>query len=193
MRRKIAAAALALASAVVLFATPAYGVTANVSPTSGPPGTVITISGSGCPGNTRFVRVILTDRQRNAVGHEIDVTGSAAWSTTITVPSTFPAGPYFVDVECRGGLNGGLMDGAAFQFTVTPPTSSSTSSTTSTSSSTSSTTSTTLPTASTSTSLPATDSAARMTQIVCPLLRQLSADPFIGPFIQQFQIAFRCI
>jgi uncharacterized protein YkwD len=72
----------------------------------------------------------------------------------------------------------------------TLPTSTSTSSTSST---TSSTTTRTTPRNFTSTPLPATESAALMRQVVCPILAQLAADPVIWPFIQQFHIAFRCI
>jgi hypothetical protein len=32
-----------------------------------------------------------------------------------------------------------------------------------------------------------------MSQVVCPILAPLAADPVIWPFIQQFHIAFRCM
>ncbi len=45
--------------------------------------------------------------------------GGEAWRTTLTVPSNLPAGTYAVDIECRGGPNGGLLGDALGSFTVT--------------------------------------------------------------------------
>ena len=53
------------------------------------------------------------------------------------------------------------------------------------------TTTTVAPTTTTTTVAPI-DIAALIRQIVCPLLQQFAADPFIGPFIQPFLTAFGC-
>ena len=108
-RRAALVATTGLALAAALFAAPAGAQEAefaplDITPTSGPAGTSITVSGDDCGGEqafNAFVQVYFADQTQvlDAVETEIAETGS--WSTQIQVPAgTDPAGIYAVFATC---------------------------------------------------------------------------------------------
>jgi hypothetical protein len=108
-RRAALVATTGLALAAALFAAPAGAQEAefaplDITPTSGPAGTSITVSGDDCGGEqafNAFVQVYFANETDvlNAVETEIAETGS--WSTQIQVPAgTDPAGTYSVFATC---------------------------------------------------------------------------------------------
>lgn len=108
-RRAALVASTGLALVAALIAAPAGAQEAefaplNITPTSGPAGTSITVSGDDCGGEqafNAFVQVYFANETDilNAVETEIAETGS--WSTQLPVPAgTDPAGTYSVFATC---------------------------------------------------------------------------------------------
>lgn len=103
---KVATVAAGLASVVVIgSAAPAsadYVGTMSVSTTSGPPGTVISMtSQSGCPGGTSIeAHLVELSTQHSWDSNSEFLTFAGTWSTSLTVPPFAPPGAYKVTVAC---------------------------------------------------------------------------------------------
>jgi len=93
------------------------------SPRSGPPGTVITASGTGCPGATNEGGVSLAPvgSQQPTAAVKIKPNAKGNWSSTLKVPSNAPVGEYLVSAICtfESGTPNVYRENS---FTVTPVT-----------------------------------------------------------------------
>jgi hypothetical protein len=99
----------------------------TVAPSSGPPGTVVHLSGSGCaPGivaspSQDYVKITSTSLSSSA---NIPVAANGSWSGTLTVPANAPALPGLVVAACfTDGLPSLITTYSPHGFTVTsaPP------------------------------------------------------------------------
>ena len=158
--------------------------------------TVVTVPTNPAP-NTTFTGTIETvgDSFRYVFNEQIV---NPDGSITVNAAHLYLLGPTAVGDVIIGQSTCGVTavpSSSTTSTTVAPTTTSSTTSTTVAPTTTSSTTSTTVAptTTSTTTTLLPTDIPAVGEQIVCPILQQLAADPFIGPFIQPFLTGFGCI
>ena len=124
--------ALGIAAAMTGAVTaPAAGVTAvtyTITPTSGPPGTVISYTGTGCPhtdagGPGRdgaFVLVTLPGGNFSGQTQSVFQRASdGTFSNTLTVPAGLAPGVYDTGVSCFGGGSAGWPDQPGPTFTVT--------------------------------------------------------------------------
>lgn len=107
----MAAFAVAGVGAVALVAPPASaGDGFGVNPTSGPAGTVITVSGTGCYEEglpDRHVSIILTDGEEATASSSVVPEDNGAWSGQLTVPAgADPAATYEVYASCWGSILG---------------------------------------------------------------------------------------
>jgi len=138
----VAAGVLVAVVAVILgggMADAQEGLPIQVAPSSGEPGTVITVSGEGCVGT----EVALTLQNGGPIASGSATPNEAgAWSGTIEVPAGVSAGTLTVLAQCFGG---GEVVYSPGSFTVTEPTTTTSSTTTTTTTTPSSTTSTTAP------------------------------------------------
>jgi hypothetical protein len=97
----------------------------TVSPSSGPPGTVVHLSGSGCaPGivaspSQDYVKITSTSL---SLSSNIPVAANGSWSGTLTVPTNAPALPGLVVAACfTDGLPSLITTYSPHGFTVTSP------------------------------------------------------------------------
>jgi hypothetical protein len=109
IRRAALAASTGLALAAALFAAPAGAQEAeflplDITPTSGPAGTAITVSGDDCAPEQEFnafVQVYFANETDVLDAVETEIGGDGSWSTQISVPDgTDPAGTYAVFATC---------------------------------------------------------------------------------------------
>ncbi|HEY8543428.1 MAG TPA: hypothetical protein VIL36_00205 [Acidimicrobiales bacterium] len=132
-RKRIVALGVGMVAVGMAAAPAAAGDGFTVSPTSGPPGTVITVSGTGCFQDgypDRSVTVVFTDGSSGATAFT-EPDDSGAWSTQLTVPDTAdPDATYEVTASCWGSILGDnghvIIDYGPVAFDVTgggtPPT-----------------------------------------------------------------------
>lgn len=102
----------------------------TIDPTSGPPGTIVNVSGTECTAgsNDDATAVAALGKDANGDGDlqesEVDddsvatPSDSGAWAATLRVPSDAPAGPYLAEASCLRYL-GDDLDYADKTFTVT--------------------------------------------------------------------------
>jgi cell division septation protein DedD len=107
----MAAFAVAGIGAVALASPPASaGDGFTVTPTSGPAGTVIAVSGTGCYEEglpDRHVSIILTDGEQASASSSVVPEDNGAWSGQLTVPAgADPAATYEVYASCWGSILG---------------------------------------------------------------------------------------
>jgi hypothetical protein len=110
-KKRTAAAIVAGAAAVLVAAPPAgAGDGFTVTPTSGPAGTVISVSGTGCYEEglpDRHVSIILSDGEQASASSSVVPDDNGAWSGQLTVPAgADPAGTYQVYASCWGSILG---------------------------------------------------------------------------------------
>ena len=102
-------AALLLATPMLLFIAPVLAVPSiSLSPTSGPPGTTVTVSGSGfATPASGFVWFDIDDDNAIDIGEEpfvpVSTGSSGTFTATLTVP-TVPAGTYKIKADVPSGL-----------------------------------------------------------------------------------------
>jgi hypothetical protein len=97
--------------------------TLTVSPTSGPPGTVFSISGEGCAKSgvaTSVVDIVVnltaTDRQTGFAAAHVATRPDGSWTGMLTVPANAdPSSAYLVNASCQ--MNG---DEALFEYESVP-------------------------------------------------------------------------
>ena len=97
----VSALGLAVGTTAVV-AQPAPPGELTISPTSGPPGTKITVEGTGCP-PTAGITAFLFDEgaQRNLDLEAANPGADGAWTTTLVVPTGYqPAGRVLVGATC---------------------------------------------------------------------------------------------
>ena len=116
--------ALAVTSFLVVASAPAHAVPDpfSVTPTSGGPGTEVTVSGTGCsPGLTNNSSDYVTVTATNpVVSLKLSVTNSGAWSGSFTVPSgALPTAAVLAAACFTNGLPSLLTTYAPQMFTVT--------------------------------------------------------------------------
>ncbi len=125
--RALSVAALALALTIGAFAPVAAGAIGatsfNMSPSSGPAGTVASVSGSGCsPGlllqsNDRVTVAVATVPPTSV---QLSVQANGSWSGSFTIPANAAAAPAAVTVLCvTDGLSSLLTIYTPKTFTVT--------------------------------------------------------------------------
>jgi len=147
----LATAGLAAAAVVVLAPPGAGQVTPamTISPTSGPPGTQITVTGNPgqCPPDPAFGQHQAEGELQPSGGgtalatYSVNTdTNTGNWTATVTVPATAAPGDYQVTGDCTQG-GGTQFSYTAQTFTVTQPATT----TTSTTAATTTTTTTTQP------------------------------------------------
>jgi hypothetical protein len=126
----LAAVATIVAGGLVLQARAAGAavVPFGVSPSSGPPGTVVNISGGGCvPGvmvsaSQDYVEVVSTTSPPAAL--HLAVAADGSWNGAFVIPANASAGPVAVTAICfSGGLPSLTATYLPQMFTVTGPTS----------------------------------------------------------------------
>ena len=124
-------AALSLLIAPLIMATAPSSAGAGVNnfsmtPTSGPPGTTVSVSGTGCaPGlllSSSHDFVAISVATVPPVSKHIAVTANGAWSDTISIPANAAAASAVVTAACfSGDLQSLLTIYAPQTFTVTQP------------------------------------------------------------------------
>lgn len=72
----------------------------SVSPSSGVPGSMFTVSGTGCDPAPVFVSVTVHFVPEGQTQSNVEVDQSGAWSTSFTVPADAQAGTVAVDATC---------------------------------------------------------------------------------------------
>ena len=90
---------------ILAYTNPPASGTMTASPSSGPPGTVISAySSTPCPTGSTFVRIYLVTTSGVLVASNQAGSFSSAgnWSGAVTVPAATPAGSYFVTARCFG-------------------------------------------------------------------------------------------
>ena len=91
-----------------LFATawvsPASAISAKVtvSPTSGPPGTVVTVSGSNFPSNQTVNIVFVASTGRVKFLGSVTTSSTGTFTTTVTVPPSAPTGASKIRAQVPG-------------------------------------------------------------------------------------------
>jgi len=121
--------AAAMTGAVTAPAAAVTPVTYTITPTSGPPGTVITYTGAGCPhtdaGGRDGAFVLVTLPGGNFSGQTQSVFQSApdgTFTNTLTVPADLAPGVYDTGVDCSGGTAGWpRQPGPTFTVTLGAP------------------------------------------------------------------------
>ena len=126
MRRHRFRAGLVLSLVLLSTAVPAHGGNALpplvVNPTSGPPGSNIAVSGSGCgllPGDTTILLNLLSGGTTVAFA-EIPTGLLGAWNGVLTVPANATAGQVF-QVTAFCGPEGSQYPPVSFTVTGTAP------------------------------------------------------------------------
>jgi hypothetical protein len=120
----VGAAVFAIATSWARPSGAAIGQPLQVQPSSGPPGTPVTVSGTACTGfGSSSVSVSSTSLPLN---QQVSVAGNGSWSTTFTIPSgTLPLPALIAAVCSNNGLPSLLTSYLPATFVVTgalPPT-----------------------------------------------------------------------
>jgi|GEM_PF-1529376 LysM repeat protein len=92
----------------------------QITPTSGPAGTMVTVSGSGWPANTNLDVALGQQGSSSSTTTLVTTDSSGAFSVQIAIPATAPAGSiwnFYVTTQASGGPQ------ASAAFTVESPTS----------------------------------------------------------------------
>ncbi len=107
LSRVVAAVAAIGVGAVLSVAAPANAALTtsfSMAPTSGPGGTVVSVSGSGCaPGvmlSASLDNVVVSVASAPPVSKQFPVSSSGAWSGSLTIPANAAAGPAVVSPVC---------------------------------------------------------------------------------------------
>ena len=127
---KLGAAGLGIFTCAVIASAPACAATATftVSPTSGPPGTTITVTSvtkcllpAGVTGQP-FIRVFLGRGRTVVATTDIPVSASGSWAGTLTVGSLAAPGVDTLVAYCIASpqAEGSVLDYGPTSFTVTP-------------------------------------------------------------------------
>jgi hypothetical protein len=126
MIRKIVVAAVTIAASVALIASPAWAgrPPLQISPSSGPTGTAITVSGAECGDGspaTVTIHLVVGDTIVATTTVPIAGGGNGKWSGSITVPAGTAAGAIQVNANCFSSEAEQEFSYVPGSFTVTAP------------------------------------------------------------------------
>ena len=137
IRRAVIVASTGLVLTAALVAAPASAqegpfAPISLNPTSGPPGTVITVSGEGCgePGFPGSVEAYFGNEEELLAQGSGDAASDGTWSVQVTVPDALdPAPLYLVTATCfvdsgdgpQPDLDYDIVEFDVTDGTVTPP------------------------------------------------------------------------